>query len=418
MPLKSISISSKNKLPDANPVSIDLPHSKSLSNRLLILKNLYYPELILHNLSAANDTLVLKKMLSSTNEYNCEDAGTSARFMTARLAVKEGKHHLYGTERMHQRPVEELVQALDELGADIKYKQKPGFLPLNIKGKKLKGGKIVLQSQKSSQFYSSLAMIAPSFEKGLTIQIPQNLNSRSYFLMTLNLMNQMGLKNRFVSKNIVEIEPFDSSKEHPVFMSVEKDWSSAGVFVMLCKLVFGLKIHFRNLKTESLQEDGHFLIQFCKDYDINLKETETGIEMFCSNNMTFPTKLNFSQTPDQAMNFVVTAAILGKKFTANGVETLVLKESNRIEALETELKKIGVSVKIKKNKSIIVIPSLNPIQIKSPFETYHDHRLAMAFALFSTDSKILINNPSVVIKSFPGFWNEWEKTIFEIEELN
>ena len=393
----------------SNLVEINLPASKSLSNRFLILKNRYFPELTIENCSTANDTQLLKNLLANPSQtYNAEDAGTTFRFLTALLASQKSDCLLTGTERMKQRPIHDLVILLRQLGAEITYLEKEGFPPIHIKGKSLVGGIILKsESQLSSQFHSALALIAPSCSKGLSIQLPEKINSRPYWEMTLGCMKNLGIKWTQTERNQYFFPPFKPSHLNSNVW-VENDWSAASFFILLPLLVKGLEIILPGLNMQSLQGDAHFLQQHAQAFGLEIKETENGIKVKSTEKEIKLTELNFSDAPDLSLNFIVVLALLKKVIKFSGLESLAIKESDRTQAIQTELSKIGVLFTQEENHW-----KLNPKGLHFPsnleFHSYKDHRIAMALSYVSIFTPFTLFEPNVVKKSYPDFWKEIAK---------
>ncbi|MBC7426039.1 MAG: 3-phosphoshikimate 1-carboxyvinyltransferase [Bacteroidia bacterium] len=386
---------------------IKLPFSKSIANRLLILKHLYAHNLEIKNLPDSNDSLILKNLLENIHsEMNAEDAGTAYRFLVAILAVTEGTFRLSGTERMHERPVKTLVDALKKLGASIEYENKNGFPPLIINGKKIEGGTVTLTNPESSQFISALMMVAPLFHSGIEIKIEGKHPSEPYSKITSELMNQLGFKV-IHSGNKIVVDPYIPEK-FPEYFSVEQDWSSAVYFYCLSALI-PENIILTDLKKETLQGDGKYLNQ------LPSTETKEGlvIEKSSLNQTMF--ELDCSNIPDLALPIIVLNSILKIPSFFTGLESLKIKESNRTEAIATELQKLNIRF-YEDGKGW----RLDPINLKFKenikFKTYNDHRIAMSLSMFAVLGKIIIEDASVVKKSFPQYWQQLENLNFAIEQ--
>ena len=386
---------------------IDLESSKSISNRLLIIKELCKTKFEIQNLSNATDTKILNEILDSfetKKEINCKDAGTALRFATAFLATKEGNWVISGSKRMHERPVKPLVDCLLELGAEIKYLEKEGFPPIEIKSKKLRGKKLNLLGNISSQFLSALLMIAPTIENGLVIEITSKILSKPYIKMTLNLMSEFGIENSW-ENNLIEI------KEQTYFsknMKVENDWSSASFWYSFLALSKSGEIKTPNLYANSFQGDSVLSTIYTK-LGIKTEFNEESIILSKTKSIAKELELDLSNYPDLALPIIVSCAGLGIKAYLIGLESLKIKESNRLECIKKELKKFNIfceidssSIKIKENQNIV--------QPKSTVECHNDHRIAMSIApLCMKVDSIKFDDKEVVNKSYPKFWMDFER---------
>lgn len=397
-------------------VKVELPASKSISNRLLIINALSGNTIEISNLSEANDTVVLQRVLSDINtsqppsEINCEDAGTVMRFLTAFFSIQQGKWLLKGTERMHQRPIAILVDKLKELGADIEYKEKEGYPPLLITGKKLNGGKLSVDATISSQYISALMLVAPYLQHGLQIELKGNVASQPYIEMTAALMLKSGVEVGF-KKNTISVPQagYRSGK-----IEVENDWSAASYWYALAAISnYGIKLH--GLQHNSTQGDS-IVVKLMEEFGVKTTYNSSGVLLTKATERTKYFEYNFSQCPDLAPTFVCLCAAMGIPAKFSGMESLAIKESDRTAALATELNKLGV-VFIQKQKYWELVPGKNTLNLLEPvaLDTYGDHRLAMAFSVFKLQhfSKVTINNTEVVKKSYPTFWQEFEKLVLE-----
>lgn len=401
-------------LPTALKVDIVLPSSKSLCNRLLIIAALSRQKMNLHNLSDCDDTRVLMRALSERSDViDVMAAGTAMRFATAFFASTEGGHVITGTARMRQRPISVLVDALRQLGADIAYVENEGFPPLRIKGKKLVGGELVLPANVSSQYISALLMIAPTLERGLRLHLQGEIISRPYIDMTLQLMANCGAQVEWEDATTIFIAP--QPYEPPSDYCVESDWSAASYWYEFVALSSDkdARVVLPHLFQNSLQGDSRL-----SDYFLNLGVqttfTEEGVvltkgeEVDCGEML----HLDLSRQPDLAQTLVVTCAMLKKPFHFTGLQTLKIKETDRITALRTELLKMGISVGEANDSELFCETYDNKVCANSVVEvaTYDDHRMAMAFApcaYFFPNLRIL--HPEVVSKSYPAFWEDVAK---------
>ncbi len=378
--------------------------SKSESNRLLILQR-FFNDLKLENLSDSDDTKHLQKALSSNSKIiDIGHAGTAMRFLTAFFSVKEGSEIiLTGSERMQNRPVKILVEALQSLGADIEYLEKPGFPPLKIKGKNITGKKVKIQGSVSSQYISALLLIAPSLQNGLEIELLGKITSVPYIKMTLALLREVGVSYSW-NENIIKIEPVKSIK--PQTVVVESDWSSASYFYSLIALSeAGATISLSSYKKGSLQGDSA-LIDIYKHFRVATKFDNDKIILIKKYIDPKPLSLNLIDYPDLAQTIAVTCFGLRIACDLTGLHTLKIKETDRLVALKTELEKLGAQVEIT-DKSLHLKQS-DHINKNIAIDTYNDHRMAMAFAPLALKVPITINNAEVVTKSFTSFWDVFE----------
>ncbi len=394
--------------------TVNLPASKSIANRLLLMKAVAgFKDLEIHNLSNARDTQILKGILDNidTNKtIDVHDAGTVMRFLTAYLSCLEGEWILTGTERMQQRPIGALVNVLRNLGAEIEYLNTENYPPLKINGKKLKGGKIDVDGSISSQFISALLLISPLFTEPLELHIKNELVSTPYVAMTLKLMQQWGA-NYIWKENIISVEnkPYKKPSKK-VF--VESDWSAASYFYSILSLAKEGKITMPYLFKNSLQGDS-VCAELYNDLGISTEFTNEGVILKRTNHITNKFEYNFLNCPDIAQTLAVSCAAKNMETNLQGLQTLSIKETDRIFAIKTELEKFGIEV----------LTTKDSIQINSKFkiqnlkiETYKDHRMAMSFAqLALCCNKIEIENPAAVEKSFPHFWKELEKIGFILQ---
>ena len=400
--------------PDKINTSIVLPASKSISNRALILHALSNSVFPVENLSNSDDTQVMLKAFKSEDKLiDIGAAGTSMRFLSAYFSQCEGNRIITGSERMKNRPIKILVEALRQIGAEINYVEKEGFPPLEITGRKLPGGKIILDGSVSSQYLSALMMIAPLMEKGLNIRLKGDIVSRPYLKMTLRLMELFGVKALWEEKNI-RIAP-QTYTARP--FNVEGDWSAASYWYEIMALAQGNpNVKLLGLEENSLQGDSKS-VELFKKLGIKTDFLSSGSVQLSKLPMNkAPLELfrhNFINEPDLAQTLAVTCCILGIPFRFSGLQSLKIKETDRILALQTELKKLGYIVKSESNGLMewggeCCEPESDPI-----ISTYEDHRMAMAFApVCLKTGKIRINNPEVVTKSYPGYWEDLKKAGF------
>ncbi len=394
--------------------TIQLPASKSISNRLLILNALSKSPYPIENLSDCEDTRVIVDAFENeSNIFDMKGSGTAMRFMTALLASTEGEWIIKGNERMHNRPIDPLVKVLRALGAEVTYLEKEGFPPLKLKGRKLKGGEIYLAGNISSQFASALLMVAPSMEKELIIHLENEVISKPYIHLTLGLMQEYGIKFFWEDKEI-RIKP---QQYIPKKMKVEGDWTSASYWYSMASLAKQAEIKLLGLQEKSLQGDC-LLVNLFSELGISTEFVNDGVVLRKTD--ALPKKLfhNFVNEPDLAQTFVVLSCLKNIPFIFSGVQSLKIKECNRIKALQDECRKLGYELEADENGLMEwngnkIIPSTEPI-----IKTYDDHRMAMAFTpACQCLDHIEIENPEVVNKSYPNFWKDIQSAGFTIKEI-
>ncbi|MBP9923161.1 MAG: 3-phosphoshikimate 1-carboxyvinyltransferase [Bacteroidia bacterium] len=394
---------------------VGLTASKSISNRALIIQALCEEPFQIENLSTSTDTEHLQAALKSKSDViDVYDAGTSFRFLTSYFAIKPGSVLLTGSARMKLRPIGPLVDSLRKLGASIEYAEEFGFPPLRISGKKLLGGEVSIDRSLSSQFVSSLLMIAPLFEKGLTIHLSGRPSSDSYLMMTLQMMEYFGVEADRTDNRII-ILPQKYSADT---FFVESDWSAASYWYSLCALNPGSEFILYGLNNESFQGD-RIIADIMQDFGVQTK-FENGRILISSDYEKLSDevpdfKFDFTSNPDLVMTIAVLCAAKGIHGTFTGVSSLRIKESDRLLALKSELGKCGVEVVITENECKVVPGSL----FKQPgvINTFNDHRIAMAFApLASVLDSISFDNIDVVAKSYPEFWDQMEACGLKLNE--
>ncbi|WP_417430955.1 3-phosphoshikimate 1-carboxyvinyltransferase [Halpernia sp.] len=397
-------------------IDIKISGSKSISNRLLILEHLF-SHFKIHNLSNSQDTQLLQKALESENELiDIHHAGTAMRFLTSFFAIQENKTTiLTGSERMKQRPIKDLVSALQSLGAEIEYLENDGFPPLKIVGKKIAKNSVSINAKVSSQFITSLMLIGAKLENGIRINLEGEITSRPYLEMTREILKELGIDCE-ISEQLITVKNLSNkgnfiSNEH---FTVESDWSSASYFYSLAAI--GRKpIMLQKFLSDSIQGDSELQTIFWKYFGINTisESGEHKISLLPNHNFEKSSEinLNLNDSPDIAQTICVTATALQIPFHLKGLATLKVKETDRLEALKSELFKIGCVTEISDDeiKSIKFFTPDENILIK----TYNDHRMAMSFAPFALVKEINIENPEIVEKSYPNFWEDFE-TISEI----
>ncbi|WP_185849432.1 3-phosphoshikimate 1-carboxyvinyltransferase [Blattabacterium cuenoti] len=396
--------------------SISIMGSKSISNRLLILKALYKNDIHIENLSNCEDTEVLKKSLvSASNILDIHHSGTAMRFLTSYFSIQEGKKViLTGSDRMKERPIFLLVEALKKLGSEIYYLGKKGFPPIEILGKKILGGEIEMNAKISSQYISSLMLIASQFKMGLKIFLKGNITSIPYIKMTFDLLTMAGIKVNW-KERIIHIYPVKNKGKK--YFYVESDWSSASYYYSMAAIAKKSHIILRSYNNVSLQGDKEVSYIYDKYFGISTVFDKDVITLKKKLNFLFPKfiELDLNKTPDLAQTIVVTCAVFGIKCSFKGLETLKIKETDRLQALKNELFKFGVITKI--TDSCLEITDFYRKKIDSfiRIKTYQDHRMAMSFSTFGLCSNFIqIENPNVVEKSYPNFWKDLESLGFSI----
>jgi 3-phosphoshikimate 1-carboxyvinyltransferase len=384
--------------------------SKSETNRLLLLQALN-PNLLLENISNSDDSEVMIKALNTQypkpkTQYpkiDVHHAGTAMRFLTAYFAAQDGfEVQLTGSSRMKERPIKILVDALNELGAEISYIEKEGFPPLKIKGKKLTKNKVSLPANVSSQYISALLLIAPKLENGLELTLEGEITSVSYIKMTLAILNEIGIETSFI-ENKITVKP-QSAIQNSKF-TIESDWSSASYWYSIVALSeIGTQITLSSFKENSLQGD-FALVEIYKNFGVETVFNTNHMLLRKVENLKPETlNLKLNNSPDIAQTIAVTCFGLGISCHLTGLHTLKIKETDRLEALKIELTKLGATISIT-NDSLILEQSEN-IKPNIRISTYQDHRMAMAFAPLALKVPIIIENAEVVSKSYPTFWED------------
>ncbi len=385
---------------------IHLPGSKSISNRILMIKALSGLNFSILNISDSDDTIHLKEALENytkNSTINVGHAGTDMRFLTAYLALKKGDYELTGSERLQQRPIKDLVDTLRILGADIAYKYKEGFPPLQINGKQLQGGSVEISGKVSSQFITALLLIAPYLTEGLDLTIKDELVSKPYVHMTIELMKEFGASVVWLENKIV-VEPIPYTYHKKEFI-VESDWSAVSYYYSIVALSkIDTQLTIKSLFKKSLQADSA-CANIYKNFGVETHFSDNEITISkISEVSTSELKLDFIQCPDIAQTVVCTCIGLNVPFYFTGLQTLKVKETDRIVALQNELKKFGYAIEITDNSIQWQKVKSEPTDYLS-VATYNDHRMAMSFAPLSLlVDNIIIENAEVVSKSYPLFW--------------
>jgi len=392
-------------------VAVDLPTSKSISNRLLIIQALSEEHFEIKNLSTADDTVLLQELLNSkTDTLDCGMGGTTMRFLLSYLVLKGDNRIITGHSLLKERPIKELLLALENLGAKFHYLEKEFSLPLRIVQSISTGGTVTIDASISSQFVSSLMLIAPYLQNGLTINFSGSTVSSSYIYMTANLMKQYGVDVASNTNSITIPESKYKAKE----VTVNGDWSSAAFMYGICALIPNSKIDLLNLKLDRLQGD-EALVDIMRNFGVSTTITQYGIQIRNCLPTNEISELDLINNPDLLPALAVLAFCKGMKIEFTGLQTLVGKESNRLEAIQTELKKLNADIQIT-DSTLKVNSKLDLKNLENIiFDTYNDHRLAMAFSLFAVfNQPITINNPTVVSKSFPLYFDVLNELGFKI----
>ena len=407
--------------PSRIDTTIKLPASKSISNRALIISALAGVKTMPRNISNCDDTEVIVRALhDNPYEIDIKAAGTAMRFMTAYLAVTPGEHVITGTERMKHRPIKVLVDALRYLGADIEYIGEEGFPPLKIRGKALDGGSIEIPGDVSSQYVSALLMIAPMLNGGLELHLTGNIISRPYIDLTIHTMHDYGARVEWTDVDTIVTEPTGYREREFI---IENDWSGASYWYETLALMGDRESSIRlpGLIDSSRQGDSGVRYLFSMlgvktSFEDGIKTEPTTVTLKTMRSMLPKLDFDFSGQPDLTQTLVVTCAAMNIPFHFTGLATLRIKESDRIEVLKREMKKLGFVIR-EENNSELLWDGERCEATMEPIDTYEDHRMAMAFAPAAVKFPGLrINNPEVVTKSYPNFWKDLQQAGFKIEE--
>ena len=405
--------------PEKLRVVVTLPASKSISNRALIMHALSGRPILPQNLSNCDDTRVMVRALTDMpKNIDVRAAGTAMRFMTAYLSCRKGEHTLTGTQRMRQRPIKPLVEALRYLGAKIEYEAKEGYPPIRIYGKPLEGGNVEMPGGISSQFISALLMIGPSLKKGLELKMTGQIASRPYIDLTLCMMREYGAKAEWTDIDAISVKP---GQYNVGPYSIESDWSAASYWYEMVALSNEATIELEGLSENSKQGDSvvrhifsllgvktvfskHPAGQLTK---VTLKKLRTRLPKL---------EYDFVNSPDLAQTLVVTCAMMGVPFYFKGLSSLRIKETDRIEALKKEMAKLGFVLR-EMGEGELAWDGMRCRPSDEAIDTYEDHRMALAFAPVALVNKeVKINQPGVVSKSYPQFWSDLRQSGFEINE--
>lgn len=400
---------------------VEVSRSKSISNRLLILSALSGGALKIKALSNAEDTVRLKKLLTSEElVLDAGHGGTTIRFLMAYKAVKGKPCILTGSERLRQRPVAALVEALRQLGAELEYAEREGFLPVAVKGFTAPQGhpELSISADISSQFISALMMVGTALPEGLTLHLKEKVVSSSYIEMTLKLLHQIGIE-AFWKERMIYIPP---GQAFEMEIEVEADWSSASYIYGLAALADKASIKIPGLRLQSLQGDA-FVASLMKVLGVQTMELSDGVQISkLQHALPDLFEADFELCPDIAQTLAVVLSALNIPFSFNGLSTLKVKETDRVQALINELAKAGIHLRTEYNEGDILLKYDGEEKINlsglTEFSTYHDHRMALAFSLLSLIAPVIIEDPVVVEKSFPRFWDEMRGLGLEIKVID
>lgn len=430
--------------PSSIRTSIQLPASKSISNRALIIHALGKGDCLPENLSDCDDTRVMVKALTEGGDtIDILAAGTAMRFLTAYFSITPGQRILTGTARMQQRPIQLLVDALRQLGADIAYTNREGFPPLRIRGKEpnnceLKNceqevckqenckqevceqekketlcSELTLQGNVSSQYISALLMIGPMLPHGLTLHLSGNIISRPYIDLTLQLMGEFGAKAEWTSESTITVHP---QPYHSVPFTVESDWSAASYWYEMAALSEEAEIELTGLFPNSYQGDSRGRELFSQ-LGVETAFTPHGVKLTKSGQRVERMEADLVDIPDLAQTFVVTCALLNIPFRFTGLQSLKIKETDRITALRNELRKLGYAIEEENDSVLYWNGERCEAEVSPLIATYEDHRMAMAFAPAALCCpSVRIAHPHVVSKSYPRYWDDLKQAGFRMEE--
>ena len=397
---------------------IVLPASKSESNRTLIIRALCDYDFPVDNLSDAADTVIMFQLIEKIKgsvyfdiplNIDVHNAGTVMRFLCALLAVTPGKWHICGDERMNRRPVGILIETLRKLGANVSYINKKGFPPLQISGKAIEGGEISIDAGISSQFISALMLVAPVFKNGLTLHLTGEIVSHPYIRLTTHVMRHFGANVIMDDRNIF----IESSSYCPASYVIESDWSAASYWYEMAAFSVSAEVKLMNLRKDSAQGDS-VLFEIFKDFGIHTEYHDDHVLLKkVSKPVIASFDYDFTDCPDLAQTLAVTCAGLGIRARLNGLKTLKIKETDRLTALYDELNQAGYQCIIEGDATLIIESAENNHIRSCSINTYRDHRMAMSFApLAMLRENVTIDEPGVVAKSYPGFWDDLKSAGF------
>ena len=402
-------------------MTVDLPASKSISNRALIIHALSGGSTLPENLSDCDDTsVIIDALRTMPEEINIKAAGTAMRFMTAYLSVTPGTHILTGTERMKHRPIGILVDALRMLGANIEYIGEEGYPPIRITGSTLKGGLLEIHGNVSSQYISALLMIGPMLKDGLTLRLLDHIISRPYIDLTLWMMGEFGAEAEWTSADTITVNP-KPYKSRDYF--IENDWSGASYWYEILALNGDPESEIRLTGLMDGAKQGDSITRYIFSLlgvKTKLQSKKAGIPQTITlkkNGHCVPKlEYDFVNCPDLAQTFVVACAAMNIPFHFTGLSTLKIKETDRIEALKTEMRKLGYVVKDIDGSELLWDGERCEPSLEQGIDTYEDHRMALAFAPYAMKHNgLVINNPQVVTKSYPHYWDHLRQAGFKVE---
>lgn len=405
---------------NTNDIRINLPASKSMSNRWLMINHLMGSHFRIGKLSTSGDTKLLRQLLTqlethSSDVFYCNNAGSVARFMMPLLAITTGSHLLTGDDRLCQRPMAPLIEALRQMGLRVECTGKEGFLPVQIQGSVPTKRTVSVDPLLSSQFVSALLLVAPRLAEGISLTMTQRPTSRPYIEMTSDILQQAGIEVRRSSNGrTYYVQPF-SGRPKPANITIERDWSAASYFYTMAMLRPDLRIRLLGLQLDSCQGDS-VTDRFFRQLGVVSTEVRSpyraagrSITIQGGGERVKSLVFNCLDFPDMVPTFAVAAAVSGQRAVLKGVSNITLKESDRMMAISTELRRMGVTVNAS-NEELHILPST--LKPKEMVRTYGDHRIAMAFApLQLRFPDLKIENPGVVEKSFPEFWDEFDKVL-------
>ena len=397
---------------------ITLPSSKSISNRVLMLQKMYEPDLVIDNLSEANDTKLLKDLLSNDDKsLNVQDAGTAYRFLLAYCSITPGEWTITGTSRLQERPIDRLVDSLRQLGAEMRYLEREGFAPLLINGKKLKTSARILDlsNVESSQFISALLMILPAIEGNVKVKINPNMNSKTFVNLTISVMRKMGF-SIVVKKDIIEIKEGRRFKSE--YFKIEPDWNSFYYFYSISHLASEVDLCFEGLSMNNMHQEKKRLFDV-GNHSLKFGEDAKGlcVQKSVKNQFEYKQELDYSQFPDLAPTFIMLyAAFNVNEISFTGLESLKFKECDREKVVKKYISESGAVFNKEGLKWTLNADKFH-VEEDQIFATYDDHRMAMSLAPLAMIKPIQIENEGVVKKSYPHFWEDLAKLGFQIEYL-
>ncbi len=401
-----------------------LPASKSISNRALIINALSGNNMMPENLAECDDTDVMRAALSTMPDViDIHATGTSMRFLTAYLSLCEGSHAITGSERMRHRPIRVLVDALRFVGADIRYVGEEGFPPLQIEGRKLHGGRLSMPGNISSQYISALLLIAPMLQEGLTLQLTGEIVSKPYIELTLGMMRQFGAQASWISTDTIEVapHPYEPQPSYPI----ENDWTAASYWYEAVALSADsdAMVQLDGLSDVSMQGDAavrfiYSMLGVKTVFASHSQNEHSTVTLKKSGAIVKRLVYDFVNIPDLAQTLAVTCCGMGIPFHFSGLGNLRIKETDRLEALSKELSKLGYAISVR-NDSELIWDGQRHEPTGEPIDTYQDHRMAMAFApLACRNGSICINDPAVVKKSYPRYWEQMQRAGFIINPIS